>query len=144
MHPLSPPLTLRDASPFTTLWYRQEQRPAAPILCTYMGRHNGGRAIRFLRNRSDATAPNVYLMLYPKPPLEAEARRRPEILDDLFRGLTEVANDLAHGGRVYGGGLNKIEPKELEAIALPSWAQQRYRHLRGEGVRQRGLFPISE
>ena len=52
----------------------------------------------------------------------------------------EVADDLAHGGRVYGGGLNKIEPKGLEAIALPAWVRERFRHLRAERTDQRGLF----
>lgn len=108
------------------LWYRQERRPPAPILCTYMGRQNGGRAIRFLRNRSDATAPNVYLLLYPKPVLAEACRREPELIDRLFDAFTEVGSDLAHGGRVYGGGLNKIEPKELEAIPLPARVRQRY------------------
>lgn len=114
------------------LWYRQEQRPPAPILCTYMGRQNGGRAIRFLRNRSDATAPNVYLLLYPRPSLTATARRSPEVFDELFEALNEVAADLTYGGRVYGGGLSKIEPKELEAIELPSWVRERYGCLRPE------------
>ncbi|MCI0463833.1 MAG: N-6 DNA methylase [Gemmataceae bacterium] len=114
------------------LWYRQEQRPPVPILCTYMGRQNGGRAIRFLRNRSDATAANVYLLLYPRPTLAAEGRRAPEVFDRLFGALNEAAAGLPHGGRVYGGGLNKIEPKELEAIELPGWVRERYGHLRSE------------
>jgi adenine-specific DNA-methyltransferase len=121
------------------LWYRQEQRPPAPILCTYMGRQNGGRALRFLRNRSDATAPNVYLMLYPRPRLAAEARRQPEVLDRLFEALAELARDLAPGGRVYGGGLNKIEPKELEAVELPAWARERFSHF-VERLVMRDLF----
>src|SRR5579884_3972723 len=108
------------------LWYKQEHRPPAPILCTYMGRQNGGRAMRFLRNRSDATAPNVYLLLYPKAALAEACEREPEIIDGLFSALTEIAAGLSHGGRIYGGGLNKIEPKELENIALPPWVQDRY------------------
>jgi hypothetical protein len=118
------------------LWYRQEQRPPAPLLCTYMGRQNGGRALRLFRNRSDE-APNVYLLLYPRPTLAAEVLHHPEILDQLFGALNEVAADLANGGRVYGGGLTKIEPKELEAIVLPGWTQERYGRLRE--ARQRRL-----
>ena len=54
-----------------TPWYSQEQRPPAPFLCTYMGRsRNGKHPFRFLRNRSQATAHNVYLMMYvsKRPP----------------------------------------------------------------------------
>jgi hypothetical protein len=101
-------------------WYRQESRPAPPLLCTYMGRQNGGRAIRFLRNRSAATAPNVYLLLYPRPALLAAQREEPDILDRVFRCLEESVSRLTTGGRVYGGGLSKIEPRELEAIELPA------------------------
>ena len=51
-----------------TPWYAQEVRPAAPYLCTYLGRSDNktGRPFRFILNHSNATAPNVYLMLYPK------------------------------------------------------------------------------
>lgn len=108
-----------------TLWYRQEQRPPAPILCTYMGRQSGGRAIRFLRNKSDTTAPNVYLLLYPRSSLAAVCKKDSKVLDRLFAELIDVAADLTHGGRVYGGGLNKIEPKELESIELPGGVVER-------------------
>ncbi len=37
-------------------WYSQENRPAAPFLCTYMGRsRNGKKPFRFSLNRSNAT-----------------------------------------------------------------------------------------
>ncbi len=116
-----------------SLWYRQEQRPPAPILCTYMGRQNGGRAIRFLRNWSDATAPNVYLLLYPRPVLAEACRQDPQLIERMFEALTEVASHLSQGGRVYGGGLNKIEPKELEAIALPAWVARTYGQVLARG-----------
>jgi adenine-specific DNA-methyltransferase len=125
------------------LWYKQEQRPPPPILCTYMGRQNGGRAIRFIRNRSEATAPNVYLLLYPKPALAAACRNDAEVIDRLFGALGEIANGLARGGRIYGGGLNKIEPRELAAMELPEWVRQHYGHLRREGPDQLDLFAAS-
>ena len=49
-------------------WYAQENRPPAPIVCTYMGRSKAGATpFRFILNHCRATACNVYLMLYPKP-----------------------------------------------------------------------------
>ena len=50
-------------------WYIQEHRPATPFLCTYLGRSDAqhGRPFRFILNHSQATVPNVYLMLYPRP-----------------------------------------------------------------------------
>ncbi len=113
------------------LWYAQETRPPAPILCTYLGRQRGGRSLRFIRNRSAATAPNVYLMLYPKCEFASLVQRDPAVLDRAFEALTEATTELSAGGRVYGGGLNKIEPKELEAIELPESFANRYAGLLG-------------
>ncbi|MBI1928651.1 N-6 DNA methylase [Candidatus Poribacteria bacterium] len=102
-------------------WFRQEERPAAPILCSYMARgksENSG--IRFFRNDSLATAPNVYLMLYPTPEVQRACEKDANLLDRLFC-LLKCARDehLLYEGRTYGGGLNKIEPKELARVPLP-------------------------
>src|SRR3546814_6819868 len=42
------------------LWYAQEVRPPAPILCTYLGRGDtkSGRPFRFILNHSEATVAN--------------------------------------------------------------------------------------
>ncbi len=97
-------------------WYAQENRPPAPLLCTYMGRQTPGRArpFRFILNHSKATAPNVYLMLYPRPSLAAELRRTPRLLRSIWQALNQLPPQALIGeGRVYGGGLHKIEPAEL-------------------------------
>jgi hypothetical protein len=96
-------------------WYSQEQRPAAPFLCTYMGRtQSGKRPFRFLWNRSQATAHNVYLMMYPKGPLREALEKRGELARSVFEELQRIApSDLLSEGRVYGGGLHKLEPAEL-------------------------------
>lgn len=99
-----------------TPWYLQETRPAAPLLCTYMGRqtHDKARPFRFILNHSLATAPNVYLMLYPRPLLAAELTREPNLLRSIWRMLNQLPPQALIGeGRVYGGGLHKIEPAEL-------------------------------
>jgi hypothetical protein len=97
-------------------WYAQEQRSPAPLLCTYMGRSDGmsGRPFRFILNRSHAIAANVYLLLYPKPVLQAELQRNPGLLPAIWTTLNNLAPETLMGeGRVYGGGLHKLEPKEL-------------------------------
>ena len=109
-----------------TPWYMQENRPPAPFVCTYLGRHTIARArpFRFILNHSRATAANVYLMLYPKPLLDAAIRRDAT----LKRRLWEVLNDIRpqamlDEGRVYGGGLYKLEPKELGNIPATTVAE---------------------
>lgn len=97
-------------------WYAQESRPAAPLLCTYMGRKStkNVKPFRFILNHSKATAPNVYLMLYPKSILKQTIKDKPEFLRSVWQALKNIsANALISEGRIYGGGLHKIEPNEL-------------------------------
>jgi predicted RNA methylase len=104
-----------------TPWFKQEHRSPAPIVCSYMSRGKAGTSgIRFFRNHSRATAPNVYLMLYPVQAMRPAIEASPGLLDDLFRLLKRASHDhLLYEGRTYGGGLNKIEPKELARVPLP-------------------------
>ncbi|MBF0564511.1 MAG: SAM-dependent DNA methyltransferase [Nitrospirae bacterium] len=98
-------------------WYWQERRETAPFLCTYMGRANGkedSRPFRFILNRSKAIAANVYLMLYPKPWMKKALREHPELAEKVWHVLQSIpVESLLGEGRVYGGGLHKLEPKEL-------------------------------
>ena len=106
-------------------WYAQENRPAPPFLCTYMGRGLAKRAkpFRFILNRSQATAANVYLLLYPKPVLAKALQLDADLARSVWEFLDSISPETLLGeGRVYGGGLYKMEPKELanvpaEAIA---------------------------
>jgi hypothetical protein len=98
-------------------WYSQERRETAALLCTYMGRANcngNSRPFRFILNRSRAIAANVYLMLYPKPWLKKAFRENPELAEKVWHVLCSIpVESLVGEGRIYGGGLHKIEPKEL-------------------------------
>ena len=98
-----------------TPWYSQEKRAAAPFLCTYMGRQgSSGNPFRFFWNKSLATAANVYLMLYPKGDMKTALESRPDLFPILFAHLQSMTGEhLIKEGRVYGGGLHKMEPKEL-------------------------------
>ena len=99
-----------------TLWYVQENRPPAPIVCTYLGRSDskGGRPFRFILNRSRATVANVYLAMYPTLLMEKCIRKDPGLLQRVWAELNSLSPDALLGkGRVYGGGLHKLEPREL-------------------------------
>lgn len=101
-------------------WYAQENRPPAPFMCTYMGRNLAKRdkPFRFILNLSQATAANVYLLLYPKPVLAKALLTNPALSRQIWGFLNGIdAATLLGEGRVYGGGLYKMEPKELANVS---------------------------
>lgn len=104
-------------------WYLQEDRPAPLFLCTYMGRSRGDdpQPFRFVLNRSKATAANSYLLLYPKQRLQAAFERQPHLVQAVWQCLADISSEqLVREGRVYGGGLHKMEPKELANASAES------------------------
>jgi hypothetical protein len=109
-----------------TPWYKQEQREPCPFLCTYMGRGSDDRQpFRFILNRSRAIGTNLYLMLYPVHGLATMLRAHPERAVDVFELLRSVTgHELRGEGRVYGGGLNKIEPSELGRVSAGSFVSR--------------------
>lgn len=110
------------------IWYQQEERKPSLFLASYMGRgRNGSKPIRFFLNRSQALATNVYICLYPRPFVADAIAEDPERANDLLEILNDISNDeLRNSGRSYGGGLQKIEPKELRAVRIskiPDWVR---------------------
>ncbi len=109
-----------------SLWYSQENRPPAPIVCTYLGRGDtrSGRPFRFILNNSRATVANVYLAMYPTSVLARAIARDPRLIRRVWQVLNEITPERLLGeGRVYGGGLHKLEPKELANVPVPKLAE---------------------
>ena len=99
-------------------WYSLETRDPAPFLCTYMGRSSNGRApFRIILNQSKAIATNVYLMLYPKKVLRRRMKRESDQRAVLTAMHRIVETEWETNRRVYGGGLYKVEPRELGQLA---------------------------
>ena len=98
-------------------WYSLEFRDRAPFLCTYMGRSmRGNTPFRIILNESEAIATNVYLMLYPNDIIRrimADETARYKVLTCLQR---IIESEWESSGRVYGGGLFKLEPGELGGL----------------------------
>jgi hypothetical protein len=101
-------------------WYSQEKREPALYVCTYMGR-SLERPFRFIWNRSRATAANVYLLLYPKAHVASKLADRAA---EVFEALRAIhPKHFFSEGRVYGGGLHKMEPAELMRVRADGLAK---------------------
>jgi hypothetical protein len=117
-------------------WYSQEERPPALFLCTYMGRtaQRSESPFRFVLNYSQATAANVYLLMYPKPNLATALQEAPELIKRVWQALSSLTAEMLMGeGRFYGGGLHKLEPRELANVS----AEAAFKTLFEEGKLQR-------
>jgi predicted RNA methylase len=107
-------------------WYSQERRMAAPIICTYMGRTltPNKHPFRFILNKSKATMTNVYLGMYPRKQLLDFLNKEPQILAKICKKFNEISlEEILSEGRVYGGGLHKLEPKELARVPMPFFTE---------------------
>ena len=101
------------------VWYAQENRPPAPIICTYLGRSDGksGKPFRFILNHSQATITNSYLAMYPTALLAEAMLKDRNLIRKVWIILNQISSEvLLNEGRVYGGGLYKLEPKELANV----------------------------
>lgn len=63
-------------------------------------------------------------MLYPKDILSELMAQSPNALRKIWEILANItASSLECEGRIYGGGLRKIEPKELSYVKCPQLAE---------------------
>lgn len=104
-------------------WYSQEKRESPLFICNYIGRENSTKAFRFFLNKSKSIFTNSYLGLYPKPFFYKLCESDRDLPFKILKLLNSTpTTELMNKGRVYGGGMYKLEPKELEnvEINLPS------------------------
>jgi len=102
-------------------WYLQELRKPPLFICTYMGRSNNKKKqiFRFILNHSQAVVANSYLALYPHLNLENSLAATPQLKHQVWKILNQITvEELLNEGRVYGGGLHKLEPKELSKVPV--------------------------
>lgn len=113
-----------------TVWYEQEQRKPTRFLCSYMGRGDGKTSpVRFVLNESDAIAANSFLMLYPKFEVQELIERDPDATKVIWQMLVRIpSSDIMASGRSYGGGLYKVEPKELANVPCRDLAELMRKH----------------
>jgi hypothetical protein len=124
-----------------TPWYSQEQRPAALFVSAYIGRNADHKThpFRFILNRSKATVTNSWLALYPTPLLKAILHQKTDLDVELLHQLNSMPSELLlDEGRVYGGGMYKLEPKEMARIDADSLLAQL--HIETLAPKQRTLF----
>lgn len=107
------------------IWYSQENRPESNFYCTYIGRSDqkDKKPFRFILNYSKAIVSNSYLILYPKKYLAMKIERQPGLLRQIKESLNQISTKtMLEEGRVYGGGMHKLEPKELSNVSAKELA----------------------
>lgn len=107
-----------------TPWYSCEKREPAPFVMPYMGRGESSKQMfRFILNDSNAITTNVYLLLYPKKRYARDIANK-STRSKVWNVLNSISKTrLMNSGRVYGGGLYKLEPKELMELPVPEMAE---------------------
>lgn len=96
------------------IWYMPENRPPAPILIAVFSRGD----FRVVWNEARALNLTAYHGIYPRASGSVGADRRKA--KQLFEYLCSPAGRraIALHRRVYGGGLYKLEPRDVEAVEI--------------------------
>lgn len=93
-------------------WFRVAPKAPAPIVASYMAR----QAPMFALNPDGLLLLNIGHGLYPKEPMtKAQVKA-------LAAALNGARSGFAGSGRTYHGGLEKFEPREMEALPVPELA----------------------
>jgi adenine-specific DNA-methyltransferase len=100
------------------VWYLPENRPIADIWVAVFSRET----VKFILNRSGAKNLTCFHGLYAKTGHKDLAP-----LLTLYLNSSWGRDAFAQVNRFYGDGLNKLEPKDVEALpcpALPAWHRE--------------------
>lgn len=103
-------------------WWRVGTNDVPPVVATYMARQEPAFAL----NVDGMAILNVVHGLYPRVPLT------PEELAALVSYLNAQRSSFRGAGRTYHGGLEKFEPREMEALPVPG--RDRLRELAEERI----------
>lgn len=90
-------------------WWRVGVGRPAPIVASYMAR----QAPKFARNPDGVSLLNIGHGIHPRSPMTNQQ------LDELAAALNAGRAGFAGTGRTYYGGLEKFEPREMEALPIP-------------------------
>ncbi len=90
-------------------WYRIGPVRPAPIVVSYMAR----QAPRFAANPDGLALLNIGHGVFPTADMTADQSRK------LVDTLNSVREQFVGNGRTYYGGLEKFEPREVEALLVP-------------------------
>lgn len=90
-------------------WWRVGVGKPAPVVASYMAR----QPPRFARNPDGVSLANIGHGIHPKSPMTDVQ------LDELAATLNAGRAGFAGTGRTYHGGLEKFEPREMEALPIP-------------------------
>mgnify|MGYP000309578423 CR=1 FL=1 len=107
-------------------WYQPERREPAPIWVNVFARG----AFRFVRNEAGVLHLTAFHAIYPRAGVDS---------DGLHAALCDVRTqaELQREMRIYGGGLRKLEPRDVERIGVAD----PLRRLRCETGQARGRRP---
>jgi adenine-specific DNA methylase len=94
------------------IWYSSENRSVPPVLFTYMSRDRP----RFIWNEARTLVLNTFHCVY----IQNKIRQNQLMFEALLACLnsTRTASLLKRIGRTYGGGLLKVEPRELAKLPI--------------------------
>lgn len=90
------------------IWYRPEQRDPAPVWINVFARSG----FRFVRNEAGVSHLTAFHSIYPHDGIDADRLHA-------LLSRRDTQRRIAAEQRLYAAGLRKLEPRDVERIALP-------------------------